>query len=175
MCLYAYNKQTVLSITACVAAPRCEKRFSSIATVHCCPRTWLLARRKYPENIPCAGPLFEADSEAGRLCLDFCRTVVQPLVLLLSPLPFLSCSIETNSCIDPFSPCLIIAAVIINQIVLLPWYSTRSRYVSFGRELLVKQLHSKVENCLLSLARSSASISDQSDFVLTQYWPGYQP
>ena len=42
MCLYAYNKQTVLSITACVAAPRCEKRFSSIATVHCCPRTWLL-------------------------------------------------------------------------------------------------------------------------------------
>ena len=26
MCLYAYNKQTVLSRTACVAAPRCEKR-----------------------------------------------------------------------------------------------------------------------------------------------------
>ena len=27
MCLYAYNMQTVLSITACVAAPRCESAF----------------------------------------------------------------------------------------------------------------------------------------------------
>ena len=35
MCLYAYNKQTVLSITACVAAPHTKSAFSSIATVHC--------------------------------------------------------------------------------------------------------------------------------------------
>ena len=28
--------------------------------------------------------VFEADSEAGRLCLDFRHTVVQPIVLLLS-------------------------------------------------------------------------------------------
>ena len=57
MCLYAYNKQTVLSITACVAAPRCERRFSSIATVHCCPRTWLLPDGNIRKISPCAGPL----------------------------------------------------------------------------------------------------------------------
>ena len=70
MCLYAYNKQTVFSITACVAAPRCEKRFSSIATVHCCPRTWLLPDGNI-RKISHAQDLYTA----CLLCFKCCQTV----------------------------------------------------------------------------------------------------
>ena len=50
-----YNKQTVLSITACVAAPRCEKRFmTQRPDLILNPSNMAAARRKIS---PCAGPL----------------------------------------------------------------------------------------------------------------------
>ena len=68
--------------------------------------------------------------------------------ITLFPLLLLS---YRNELLHPFSSCLIIAAVIINQIVLLPWYnSTRCRICEFWA--WVTYFIPRLKNCLLSLA-----------------------